>query len=150
MNDHTPLSQDSDGALNFCLRLARAQALIVRRFDSILGNLHGLSFGDYQLLYHLQRAPGGRLRRIDLAERLALTASGITRSLMPLEKIGLVARQADARDARVGYAVITEAGQALLVHADATAQALGQELLGSASAEQLAPLSRLLAGIAGS
>ena len=149
MTDHTSPQPDGAGALDFCLRLARAQALIVRRFDSILGNLHGLSFGDYQLLYHLQRAPGARLRRIDLAERLALTASGITRSLMPLEKIGLVARQADARDARVGYAVITEAGQTLLIHADATAQALGQELLGSASPEQLAPLSLLLAGIAG-
>ncbi|MBE3023421.1 MarR family transcriptional regulator [Janthinobacterium sp. BJB1] len=150
MTDNTSPPPDGASALDFCLRLARAQALIVRRFDSILGNLHGLSFADYQLLYHLQRAPGGRLRRIDLAERLALTASGITRSLMPLEKIGLVARQADARDARVGYAVITGAGQALLINADATAQALGQELLGSASAQQLAPLSLLLAGIAGS
>jgi DNA-binding MarR family transcriptional regulator len=150
-HDRSPsLSPDGAGALDFCLRLARAQALLVRRFDSILGNLHGLSFSDYQLLYHLQRAPGGRLRRTDLAERLALTASGITRSLMPLEKIGLVARQADARDARVGYAAITEAGLALLAFADATAQALAQELLGSASAEQLAPLSLLLGGIAGS
>jgi DNA-binding MarR family transcriptional regulator len=146
--DHTSPPPDGASALDFCLRLARAQAVLVRRFDSILGNLHGLSFSDYQLLYHLQRAPGARLRRIDLAERLALTASGITRSLIPLEKIGLVARQADARDARVGYAAITEAGQALLVDADATAQALGQELLDKASMEQLAPLSMLLAGIA--
>lgn len=149
MTDHTSPPPDGAGALDFCLRLARAQALIVRRFDSILGNLHGLSFGDYQLLYHLQRAPGGRLRRIDLAERLALTASGITRSLMPLEKIGLVARQADARDARVGYAVITEAGQALLIHADTTAQALGQELLQDAPAEQLVALSAVLGRLAG-
>lgn len=149
MTDHTSPPPDGASALDFCLRLARAQALIVRRFDSILGNLHGLSFGDYQLLYHLQRAPGGRLRRIDLAERLALTASGITRSLIPLEKIGLVARQADARDARVGYAVITEAGQALLIHADATAQALGQELLQDAPAEQLGALSAVLGRLAG-
>lgn len=149
MTDLTSTPPDGAGALDFCLRLARAQALIVRRFDSILGNLHGLSFGDYQLLYHLQRAPGARLRRIDLAERLALTASGITRSLMPLEKIGLVARQADARDARVGYAVITEAGQALLIHADATAQALGQELLQDAPAEQLGALSAVLGRLAG-
>ena len=149
MTDHTSPPPDGASALDFCLRLARAQALIVRRFDSILGNLHGLSFGDYQLLYHLQRAPGGRLRRIDLAERLALTASGITRSLIPLEKIGLVARQADARDARVGYAVITETGQALLIHADATAQALGQELLQDAPAEQLGALSAVLGRLAG-
>ncbi|NVI81118.1 MarR family winged helix-turn-helix transcriptional regulator [Janthinobacterium sp. NFX145] len=149
MNDHTPLSPDGDGALDFCLRLARAQALIVRRFDSTLGNLHGLSFSDYQLLYQLQRAPGARLRRIDLAERLALTASGVTRSLMPLEKIGLVARQADARDARVGYAVLTAAGLALLEHASATAQAVGRELLHDAPAEQLAALSAILGKLAG-
>lgn len=149
MSDHTLQSPDGDNALDFCLRLARAQAMLVRRFDSTLGNLHGLSFGDYQLLYHLQRAPGGRLRRIDLAERLALTASGITRSLMPLEKIGLVARQADQRDARVGYAAITATGQDLLAHANTTAQALARELLGNASAGQLAPLTLLLGGIAG-
>lgn len=149
MNDHTPLSPDGDGALDFCLRLARAQALIVRRFDSTLGNLHGLSFSDYQLLYQLQRAPGARLRRIDLAERLALTASGVTRSLMPLEKIGLVARQADARDARVGYAVLTAAGLALLEHASTTAQAVGRELLQDAPAEQLAALSAILGKLAG-
>ena len=147
--DHPPPSPDGAGALDFCLRLARAQAVLVRRFDSILGNLHGLSFGDYQLLYHLQRAPGGRLRRIDLAERLALTASGITRSLMPLEKIGLVARQADARDARVGYAVLTAAGQELLEYASATAHAVGRELLQDAPAEQLGALSAILGRLAG-
>ncbi|AQR72174.1 MarR family transcriptional regulator [Janthinobacterium sp. LM6] len=149
MNDHILPSPDADGALDFFLRLARAQALIVRRFDSALGNLHGLSFSDYQLLYQLQRAPGARLRRIDLAERLALTASGVTRSLMPLEKIGLVARQADARDARVGYAVLTAAGQELLGHASATAQAVGRELLQDASADQLGALSALLGRLAG-
>src|SRR5450830_137614 len=147
MNDNANNMQDS--ALDFCLRLARAQAVLVRRLDASLGNLHGLSFSDYQLLYHLQRAPGARLRRVDLAERLALTASGITRSLLPLEKIGLVTRQADARDARVGYAVLTATGQTLLGDAHVTAQALSRELLGSASPEQLAPLSLLLAGIAG-
>ena len=149
MNAHTTPPPDDDGALDFCLRLARAQALIVRRFDSTLGNLHGLSFSDYQLLYQLQRAPGARLRRIDLAERLALTASGVTRSLVPLEKIGLVARQADARDARVGYAVLTAAGQELLGHASATAHAVGRELLQDASAEQLGALSAVLGRLAG-
>ena len=149
MTDHTSPPPDGASALDFCLRLARAQALIVRRFDSILGNLHGLSFGDYQLLYQLQRAPGARLRRIDLAERLALTASGVTRSLMPLEKIGLVARQADARDARVGYAVLTAAGQELLEYASATAHAVGRELLQDAPAEQLGALSAILGRLAG-
>lgn len=145
----SPTSRQRHAELDFCLDLARAQALLAGRLDERLGTLHGISFSDFQLLSHLNRAPGARLRRAELAGRVALSASSVTRALLPLEKIGLVARQADARDARVGYAVITEAGQALLIHADATAQALGQELLGSASPEQLAPLSLLLAGIAG-
>ena len=100
-------------ALECCLRLARAYAVLTRRLDNALGSVHGLSFGDFMVLYYLQRAPGARLRRIDLAERLGLTASGVTRTLLPLEKLGLVARQADARDARVGYAVLTRPGSAL-------------------------------------
>src|SRR6476661_7172096 len=84
---------------DFCLRLARATAVLVRRFDNSLGSQHGISFSDFQLLNHLSRAPGGRLRRVDLAERVGLTASGVTRTLLPLEKIGLVTREPDPRDA---------------------------------------------------
>src|ERR687890_181820 len=97
-----------------CLRLARANAVLLRRFDNALGSQHGISFSDFQLLNHLSRAPGARLRRVDLAERLGLTASGVTRSLLPLEKIGLVTRQPDPRDARVGYALITPTGDELV------------------------------------
>jgi len=125
-------------ALDFCLRLARAYAALVRRLDNSLGNLHGISFSDFQLLFYMERAPGSRLRRIDLAERLGLTASGVTRTLLPLEKIGLVTRQSDPRDARVGYAVLTAAGQNLLQHAQATARMICQELLNDAAGDQLA------------
>ncbi|MDC8760721.1 MarR family winged helix-turn-helix transcriptional regulator [Janthinobacterium fluminis] len=148
----TPTPQHSpagDAALDFCLRLARAQAVLVRRLDNTLGNLHGISFSDFQLLYHLNRAPGGRLRRVDVAERLALTASGVTRTLLPLEKIGLVARQPDPRDARVGYAVITPTGQTLLGDAIVTAQMISQELLKNTAAGQLDALAAILGQIAG-
>ncbi|MET3133535.1 DNA-binding MarR family transcriptional regulator [Oxalobacteraceae bacterium GrIS 1.11] len=151
MNDHSPKrpALDEDSALDFCLRLARAQAVLLRRLDNTLGNLHGVSFSDFQLLYHLQRAPGHRLRRVDLAERLALTASGVTRALLPLEKIGLVTRQPDPRDARVGYAVLTPTGLALLADAVATAKMVSQELLREIQASQLGALGAALAQIAG-
>lgn len=80
------------------------------------------------ILYHLQAAPSGRLRRIDLAERLGVTASGVTRTLLPLEKTGWVARQSDAKDARVSYASLTEAGQQLLAYALASVEPLVQDL----------------------
>ena len=74
-------------SLGFCLALARTYATLSRQFDGRLGGLHGLSFGDFTLLLQLCRAPGGRLRRVDLAQALGLTASAVTRALIPLEKI---------------------------------------------------------------
>ncbi|MFL6673002.1 MAG: MarR family winged helix-turn-helix transcriptional regulator [Massilia sp.] len=136
-------------ATDFCLRLARASTSLGRRFDTALGSLHGISFADYQLLRHLAQAPGGRLRRVDLAERLGLTASGITRSLLPLEKIGLVGRQSDPRDARVGYALITEAGSALVANAATVVDAVSAELVAGTDPAQLGALSAILGRIAG-
>ena len=101
------------------------------------------------ILYHLERAPGTRLRRIDLAERLGLTASGVTRSLLPLEKLGLVSRQPDPRDARVGYALLTEAGQQLLRYALASVQPIAQEATQALPAQQVQALSLLLGQLAG-
>ena len=143
----------ADGApgasLEFCLRLARAYAVVTRRLDNVLGSIHGLSFGDFMVLYHLQRAPGMRLRRIDLAERLGLTASGVTRTLLPLEKLGMVTREADARDARVGYAVLTKAGQRLLKDAVASAESISSEAMQACAADQIDAASALLGLLAG-
>lgn len=138
-----------DNALEFCLRLARAHATIIRRLDTVLGGHHGLSFSDFMLLQNLANAPGGRLRRVDLADRLGLTASGVTRTLLPLEKTGWVARQADERDARVGYAVITAPGHALLDNAQRTASEYAADLLRHSKDEELAPLNTVLANLIG-
>lgn len=119
------------------LRLARVHAAFVRRFDAALGSHFGISFGDFQVLNHLARAEGGRLRRVDLADRLGLTASGVTRTLLPLEKIGLVTRQPDPSDARVGFAAVTQVGEELLVNATVTADQVSRELLRSVPADQL-------------
>ena len=135
--------------MDFVMRLARAFAVVERRFDSALGSLHGLSFGDYQLLDHLARAPGGKLRRVDLADRLGLTASGVTRALLPLEKIGLVGREADPRDARVGFAVITDAGRTLHGDARVLADSLSADLLRGLDARQLDTMNAILGSIAG-
>ncbi|WP_181017575.1 MarR family winged helix-turn-helix transcriptional regulator [Zemynaea arenosa] len=135
--------------LDFCLRLARAYATIGRRMDAVLGGHHGLSFNDFTLLLHLARAPGGRLRRVDLADRLGLTASGVTRSLLPLEKTGWVARQSDPRDARIGYAVITAEGHELLDNALKTAAEVAEEMLLQADRDQLDVLATVLAPLAG-
>lgn len=147
--DTTPTSAPISASLDFVLRLARAQATLVRRLDQVLGGYHGISFSDFMLLHYLGRAPGGRLRRVDLAERQGLTASGVTRSLLPLEKIGLVERQQDPRDARVAYAAITDTGRELLNNAVTVADQISKDLLRSCPAGQFDDLSNALALIAG-
>lgn len=136
-------------SLEFTLRLARAQATLVRRLDQVLGGYHGISFSDFMLLHYLARAPGGRLRRVDLAERQGLTASGVTRTLLPLEKIGLVTRQSDPRDARVGLALITDTGRELAVNATDVVNQISRELTRSAPPSQLAGMAAILGTMAG-
>ncbi|WP_323144746.1 MarR family winged helix-turn-helix transcriptional regulator [Massilia phyllosphaerae] len=133
----------------FCLRLSRAWATLSRRLDSALGSHHGISFSDYQLLLQLHRAPGGRLRRVDLAEKLGLTASGVTRSLLPLEKIGLVTRQSDPRDARVGYALITPTGSELVTNATVVVDNVSRNALVGPGRDRIEAASSLMAQLAG-
>src|SRR6266487_3457144 len=89
------------------LGIRRAVALWDARADAELGAIHGLGISDFAALHHLAQAQGGRLRRVDLARRLALTPSGVTRLLAPLERRGLVTREASGDDARATYAVLT-------------------------------------------
>ena len=146
--DHrTPAS--TDAALEFCIRLSRAQAIVTRRLDNVLSGLHGLSFADFMILFYLDRAPGAKLRRVDLAERLGLTASGVTRSLLPLEKLGLVSRQSDLRDARVGYATLTDSGRQLLSYAVTSVRTSAQDLTEPVPADRIDSMSALLARLAG-
>jgi DNA-binding MarR family transcriptional regulator len=139
--------KSSSYALSFCLRLAKANAALTRRFDGRLGTLHGIGFGDFMLLFALSQAPGAKLRRIDLAGELGLTASAVTRMLIPLEKIGLVKRQRDPRDARVGYALLTESGKRILAESLVSAEVLSQDTLPRQRVAELQLLSEVLAQI---
>ena len=90
-------------------RLLRGHAALRRQLNASLAG-HGLTVTDYEVLVELARQPEGA-RRVDLAERVQLTASGITRLLDGLEDCGLVARAACETDRRVTYAVITDEGR---------------------------------------
>src|SRR4029077_7881079 len=85
----------------------RAHAAITRELSAQLQRGHGLTLNDYEVLLHLSRAEGGRMRRVDLAESVILTASGITRLLDGLERSGFVCKETCASDRRVSYAKLT-------------------------------------------
>ena len=72
---------------------------------------HGLSLNDFEALYVLARAEDGRLKRVELARRLLLTPSGITRLLEGLEQAGLVRRTTCPTDRRIAYAELTPVGR---------------------------------------
>lgn len=129
------------------MNLAKVQAVISRRFDRL--NIHGIGFNDFMILYLLQQSAAGKMRRIDLADQIGLTASGITRMLLPMEKIGLVAREANERDARVSYVVLTSAGKQLFEEAEKTASALANEIIPALKPKDMNLLTDLLTSLGG-
>src|SRR5260221_14711496 len=106
------------------LRLFQAHARLEERFASGLGAVHGLSLKDTLLLMYVAHAEGGRLSRIELAKRLAVSPSTVTRTTAPLEKRGLLGREANERDARYAYVVLTKAGRRAVSDAEATMERL--------------------------
>jgi DNA-binding MarR family transcriptional regulator len=113
------------------LRFLRAHAAVTRELSARLETAHGLTLSDFDVLAQLLSAEGYRLRRVDLARSVLLTASGITRLLDGLERAGWVAKDRCASDARVTYAVLTEAGLAKIAEARASHAADVEELFGS-------------------
>jgi DNA-binding MarR family transcriptional regulator len=123
-------SSDTSVAIEAFVRLVRASVAVTGRLSAQLSADHGLSINDYEALLHLARAPDARLRRVDLANDLLLTAGGVTRLLDGLEREGLVAREECPSDRRVSYAVLTESGRAKLREASKSHTRQIRELLG--------------------
>jgi DNA-binding MarR family transcriptional regulator len=127
------------------VRLLRVHAAMTRQFSGELLAEHGLTMNDFDVLMQLSIATDGRLRRVDLAERVLLTPSGITRLLEGLERAGYVERATCASDARVSYACLTDAGRDKLDEAKHTHQASIKHLFSERySDEELETLAVLL------
>lgn len=97
--------------LKLFIQISKSQAILNRAFDN---KLSGISSTEFIILNHLNLSPNKSLRRSDLAEKIGLTPSGITRLLLPMEKIGLVGTQLDERDARVKFVTLTSGGESKL------------------------------------
>jgi DNA-binding MarR family transcriptional regulator len=102
------------------LRLMQAARLFEARIAGELSSIHGLSVNEALLLMYLEQAPLNRLPRVELAKRLSMSASTVTRMCAPMEKLGLVSKQADERDARLAFVVLTDAGRTRIEETRAT------------------------------
>lgn len=127
--------------LSFFISLSRIETILSRKMDAKLG---GLGFSDFLILYALSVAPDKRLRRIDLADTIGLTASGITRLLLPMEKIGLVQREAHDGDARVSYIAIAPGGEMKLTEAIERAELYCSDIIHPAEATEISYANNIL------
>jgi DNA-binding MarR family transcriptional regulator len=91
--------------------MLEVHARVVAELDAELERDRGLPLSSYEVLMYLGDADHGKLRMGELADRLLLSRSGITRLVDRLERQGLIARERCTSDARGFFALLTEAGR---------------------------------------
>ena len=128
------------------LAMAAAWNRLERRLDHSLGAIRGISLAEYRLLHALGNAPGAQASRVDLAQTVGLTPSGVTRALRPMEKLGIVSTLKSKRDARLSIAALTPAGRELLNDASSVVDDTMKGVIKRTPrvAEQLSELTELL------
>ena len=128
-----------------------ASAVIDERFTRALSALHGVSLRDVMLMRYVQHSAGSKLSRIDLARKLCVSPSTVTRSTRPLEKIGLIERESDMRDGRLSYVVLTRSGKTLLRNAEKAIDELSEEFVSNRlSRREVSDLASILQKLIGS
>lgn len=132
-------------ALKFIINISKFQTIMSRRLDSSLG---GLGLNEFIILLELSQAEG-KLRRIDLAERIGLTASGITRLLLPMEKVGLVKREVNVNDARSSFVILSPGGKRKFEEGLERAEIFCEEVFPEDRSKSLEELSGFLQRLSG-
>jgi DNA-binding MarR family transcriptional regulator len=100
--------------------LLRVHSALVKALDAELVAEHDLPLSSYEVLLTLQASPGRRCRMAELADRVLLSRSGMTRLVDRLEREGLLERDTCSSDGRGCFAVLTPAGDRLLARARPT------------------------------
>jgi DNA-binding MarR family transcriptional regulator len=127
--------------LDLFFNLSKIQALMTRTFESRLG---GLGYNEFIILFHLSQSPDEKMRRIDLANKVGLTASGITRILLPMEKVGYIKREITEEDARVSYVALAKGGKQRLRDRMDDAEELAKELIPEGNLRNVKEFTELL------
>ena len=140
----------SDLELEAWQALLHAHHRIVNTLDAELRTEHELTFGDYDVLLRLARAQDRRLRMSELAKRVMISPSGLTRAVDRLVDAGLVARERDDSDARVVFAILTDSGRDAVKRAARThLRGVRQHFTGKLTEDQLRHITSALHVITG-
>ena len=135
---------ETNPALDLVLQSALLWSTMVKKADQQL-SVHGISFSEFGILHRLSQAPQQRLSRIELASAVGLSASGVTRLLHPLEKMMLVEKELNARDARVSLVKLSDSGQQIYQDAHQTFGFFASQFMSPLTSRQQDTLAELLA-----
>ncbi len=133
-------------AIKFFVNLGKTHSILTYRFDRGLG---GLGFNEFLILYYIQQAEDTKIRRVDLAEKIGMTASGVTRLLLPMEKIHLIKSGPVERDARARFVTLTAAGREKLGEALERLEQLAEDMIPAEKIKSVETVSELLLEIGG-
>lgn len=133
------MSNNSDVIIN----LSFVSSKLLKMVDNEL-SIHGMSFSELMVMYHLNKSPKKTMRRINLAESIGLTASGVTRLLNPMEKRKLIGKKANPRDARVSLVRLSPTGEKIFAEAMASFEHVSAMIFESFNQKQKSQLSELL------
>ncbi|MDQ1626459.1 MAG: hypothetical protein QOI54_203 [Actinomycetota bacterium] len=129
----------------------QAHAVVIRRLEADLLSEHQLPLASYDVLVQLVEAPERRLRMTELAQRVLISRSGLTRLVDRLEREGLVRREACDDDARGLFAVLTDLGYERLRRASSThLRGVERYAVGRLDGAQVQALGEVCAAILGS
>lgn len=107
-------------------------------------SIHGIGLSEFLVLNQLYNDVNQKMRRSDLAERVGLSPSGITRLINPMEKIGLVIKEGNPRDARVSLVTLSDSGKKIYEEALIAFDYKSISLFEILKPKQLAELSQLI------
>jgi DNA-binding MarR family transcriptional regulator len=93
--------------------LLAAHATLIGKIEAALAEAGLPPLEWYDVLWELEKAEGGKLRMHELAQRLVVTRSNLTRLADRLEDAKLIGREDTPHDRRGYDCVITRAGLAL-------------------------------------
>lgn len=109
----TPSGQFQRDELDVWAGFLRTHSSITRLLSAGLEREHGLTVREFEVLLILADVSPDGLRMTDLAERVYLTPSGLSRLVLRMEQRGLVQRAADPRDQRASTISLTGTGAEL-------------------------------------
>lgn len=127
---------------SFVIQNSMLASKLAKRVDGQL-NMHGISFTEYMIMHYLDASVLKTMRRIEIAESVGISASGVTRLIAPMEKVGIVEKESNPRDARQSLVKLSKAGQRIFKEASASFEECAENILKPLSDKQLEKLIEL-------